>query len=250
MLFSRFVRIILKIILFFTAKSSASGYENLPPEGPFIPVVNHMSVMDTVLLLAFAPPYRRAYMAGEKWEKVPILGHLMRWTGAIFINRGEVDRMALKQIQAALDDGKVLGLAPEGTRSKDGRLARPKNGAAYLALRSKAPLVPLGVVNTNLYKDNLKRLRRTPLEIHAGPPIHLPDIGRKPRGKDLDAYSHYIMVHIANQLPERHRGYYADSPALAALERGEDPMPACLEAEGAAPIGATRRRKKVDGDTE
>lgn len=246
MLFARFVRIVLRILLFFTAKITASGYENIPETGPFIPVVNHMSVMDTVLLLAFAPPLRRAYMAGEKWEKVPILGRLMTWTGAIFINRGEVDRAALKKIQAALDDGKVLGMAPEGTRSKNGQMARAKNGAAYLALRAGVPLLPVGVVNTNLYKANLKRLRRTPLEIHAGPPFTLPEIGRRPRGKDLDAYSHFIMIHIAAQLPERHRGYYADSPALAALLRGDDPMPFCLETEGAKPVAPPTERKAVD----
>ena len=134
-----------------------------------------------------------------------------------FYQSGEVDRAALKKIQAALDDGKVLGMAPEGTRSKNGRWHVQKTALVYLALRAGVPLLPVGVVNTNLYKANLKRLRRTPLEIHAGPPFTLPEIGRRPRGKDLDAYSHYIMIHIAAQLPERHRGYYADSPALAAL---------------------------------
>lgn len=250
MLFARIVRIVLRTLLFFTAKSSASGYENIPEAGPFIPVVNHMSVMDTVLLLAFAPPLRRAYMAGEKWEKVPILGRLMTATGAIFINRGEVDRAALKKIQAALDDGKVLGMAPEGTRSKDGQMAKAKNGAAYLALRAGVPLLPVGVVNTNLYKANLKRLRRTPMEIHAGRLFTLPEIGRRPRGKDLDAYSHYIMIHIAAQLPERHRGYYADSPALAALLHGDDPMPFCLEAEGAAPPKQVAPPQPVEPEDE
>lgn len=243
MLFARIVRIIIRILLFFTAKVDAVGHDNIPSEPPYIPVVNHMSAMDTLLLLAFAPPVRRAYMAGEKWGEVPILNKLMAWTGAIFINRGAVDRNALKQIQAALDNGKVMGMAPEGTRSKTGAMAKAKNGAAYLAYRANVPILPVGVVNSDLYKANLKRLRRTRLGIHAGPPFLLPDIGRRPRGNDLDAYSHYIMIQIAVLLPERHRGYYADSPALAALQRGEDPMPYCLAAEGAPPPGRAPRKR-------
>jgi hypothetical protein len=52
---------------------------------------------------------------------------------------------------------------------------------------------------------------------------------------DMAAYSHLIMVKLADLLPERYHGYYADSPALAALKRGEDPFPHCLQAEGVAP---------------
>lgn len=227
----RFARVLFNIIMFFLGTKKVAGQENQPDSGPYIVVTNHMSVGDTPLLLISFPPTRIRFFAGEKWESHPVYGPFMRWLGAIYINRGSVDRAALRQAIQALQRGDVFGLAPEGTRSKVGALNKGRNGAAYLASRARVPLLPVGIVGTDKLFANIRRLRRTHLETHVGRPFTLPDLHRRPRSQDYDAYTHLIMVHIAAQLPESYHGYYRDSPALKALLAGEDPWPWCLEAE-------------------
>jgi 1-acyl-sn-glycerol-3-phosphate acyltransferase len=191
-----------------------------------------MSKADPPLVYITLPPNTRLrFFAGEKWESHPLFAPLMKAAGVIYINRGEVDRTALKEALDALKHGSVFGLAPEGTRSRVGELIRARDGAAYLATRAGVPILPIGVVNTDIVGDNLAHLRRTTLEVHVGRPFLLPDLGRRPKSSELAAHTHLIMVHIAALLPERYWGHYKDSPALKALLAGEDPWPCCLEAE-------------------
>ena len=232
-LWYRFLRLLIHIVrVCLLATYEVHGRENVPENPPFIVVTNHMSVLDTPLVFLAIPARRWASFAGEKWEKHPIFGPLLRWSGAIFINRGEVDRKALTEGLQALNEGISFGLAPEGTRSKTGQLQRAKDGAAYMALKADVPIIPIGMIDTDKWFDNYKRFKPTHLTTRIGPPFELPDLGRRVRSRDLPAYTHLIMIHIANQLPHRYHGYYANSPALAALERGENPWPYCLKAEG------------------
>ena len=203
------------------------GRENIPASGPYIVTLNHMSVADTPLLLMAFPGVEWAFFAGEKWRHHPIYGPIMGWLGAIYINRGEVDRQGLRDAMAAIERGVVFGLAPEGSRSKTGQMQEAKVGAAYLASRSGVPILPVGFENNDVLFANFKRLRITNVTLRIGEPYTLPDIGHRPKGADLAAYTHLIMVKIAALVPPRYWGVYADSPALAALLAGEDPWPAC-----------------------
>lgn len=228
------LRVALRFILFFIGSMEVTGRENVPEEGPYILVVNHMSKADPPLLFLALPPMRLRFFAGEKWERHKLFDPVMKAVGVIYINRGEVDRKALREAMEALRSGSIFGLAPEGTRSRSGKLLKAKDGAAYLASRAHVPLVPVGVTNTDVLGANVKRLRRTKMAVHIGQPFRLPDGEQRPKGKELEACTHLIMVHIASLLPQRYHGYYADSPALAALQRGEDPWPYCLQITGAA----------------
>ncbi len=234
MLIMRLLRTLARFLLLFVGSVETHGLEHVPAEGPYIVAVNHMSKADPPLLLIVLPTNKLRFFAAEKWEHHLLFGPMMKWAGAIYINRGEVDRAALRQALAALREGSVFGLAPEGTRSRVGALIRARDGAAYLATRSGVPILPAGIVNSDAIGQNLVRLRRTRLEVNFGRPFTVPDIGRRPRGSDLSAYTHLIMIHIAALIPASQRGYYADSPALLALLGGEDPWPLCLEAEGAS----------------
>lgn len=233
MLFRTILRGLLNFILLVVGSNRVTGRELVPANGPFIIVTNHMSMVDAPLLYLTFPEMRLRFFAGEKWERHILFGPLMKAVGAIYINRGEVDRRALREALNALEEGSIFGLAPEGTRSKVRKLIEAKDGAAYLASRAQVPVLPVGVVNTDRVGPNLLRLRRTRLETNIGQPFMLP-IGKRAKGAELEAATHLIMVHIAKLLPERYHGYYADSQALDALQRGGDPWPYCLEAAGIA----------------
>lgn len=231
MIVVHFLRFLTHFLKLFIGSVEISGREHIPDSGPYIVVINHMSKADPPLVLITLPPVRLRFFAGERWRSHLIFGTLMRSGGAIYINRGKADRRALREALKSLEDGCVFGLAPEGTRSHEGALIEARDGAAYLASRSKVPLLPIGIADTNLIGHNLPRLRRTRMFINVGPLFTLPDIGRRPKGVELSAFTHLIMVHIAAQLPERHWGFYTESPALKALLAGEDPWPYCLEIE-------------------
>lgn len=227
----------IRSLLFLSGKLTVRGTDNIPAQGPYILAINHMSKADPPLVLLSWPEARIRFFAAEKWEKHPIFGPLMKYSGAVYINRGEVDRQALRAALEALRQGAIFGLAPEGTRSRVGALIRAHDGAAYLASRAKVPIVPVGLVNTDQLGSNMAHLRRTQLETRIGKPFYLPETDGRPKGRELAAYTHLIMVHIAALLPERYWGYYADSKALAALLNGEDPWPYCAEAAGVPAVG-------------
>jgi 1-acyl-sn-glycerol-3-phosphate acyltransferase len=231
MIIVHFLRALTHFLKLLVGSMEVYGEEYIPESGPYIVAINHMSKADPPLVLVTLPPLRLRFFAGEKWRNHLIFGTLMRGGGAIFINREVADRGAIREALQALEEGCVFGLAPEGKRSKVGALIRARDGAAYLASRSKVPILPMGIANTDQLGINLPRLRRTRMIVNVGPSFSLPDLGRKPKSADLSAYTHLIMVHIAAQLPERHLGYYADSPALKALLAGEDPWPYCVAAE-------------------
>lgn len=209
---------------------TVQGEENIPAEGPYLVVLNHTSVADTPVLLITFPLMAWRFFAVKKWKYHPVYGPIMSWLGAIYVDRGEIDRATLRQAMQAIRQGTVFGLAPEGQRSFTGQMMEAKVGAAYLASRTDVPIVPVGIVNNDRLFPNAKQLRATHVEVRIGEPFRLPPLGRRAKGADLQAYTHLIMVQIAALLPARYHGFYADSPALAALQRGADPWPYCHEA--------------------
>lgn len=224
------IRFVMNVIrTLFLANIKVTGLENVPEKGPCVVTTNHMSTVDTPILLMAFPIQEWSFFAGEKWRNHLVFGPIMGWLGAIYINRENVDRKSLRMAQEALMGGAIFGLAPEGARSKDGKLEKAKGGAAYLAHRANAPILPVGIVNSDVLFQNFKRLRRTKIEVHIGVSYDLPDLGRRAKGEDLEALTHLIMAKIAAQLPERYHGAYQKSPALKAIKQGEDPWPYCHE---------------------
>ena len=225
------LRPIVKLLQVGVGSVSISGLEHLPDSKPYMLVLNHMSKADPPLvLLAYKDAHIR-FFAGEKWKRHKIFGPILGWAGAVYINRGEVDRQALRGALNAIQDGHVFALAPEGKRSKVGALIKAKDGVAYLAARANIPIVPMGIINSDIIGANLKRLRRTKLQLIVGKQFKLPELAHRPKSAELSAYTHFIMIHIAAILPKRYWGYYAESFALKAFLAGEDPWPLCLEQE-------------------
>lgn len=206
----RLLRVFAEFIARLTARREYIGLENIPDEPPYLLVTNHLSLFDLPVLLPICPHTVRAFAANKhRWN--PIYAPILAMAGSIWVRRGEVDRQALREALAVLERGEVLGLAPEGTRSRRTyALQKGKAGAAYIATRADVPIVPIGISGTERIKHNLPRLRRTHVRIVIGEPFRLPEGGRV-RSQKLHEYTDLIMRRIARLLPEEYRGVYADS---------------------------------------
>jgi 1-acyl-sn-glycerol-3-phosphate acyltransferase len=207
----RVVRGVIGFLLRVLSRFEVVGLEHVPDRGPFLLVTNHLHWLDAPSL-AVAFPHRAYVFAAEKWERHWFLGPLFRSLEAIFVQRGEVDRQALRRALAVLQGGGVLGVAPEGTRSKTGGLQRGRSGAAYMALRAGCPVVPGVITGQEKVFPSLRRLRRAHVRAVFAAPFearHLAE-GEK-AGADLaHAFTEEIMYRMAALLPREYRGVYSD----------------------------------------
>ena len=204
----RISRILFTLVQRTLCRLEVIGLENVPAQGPYILAVNHLSTADIGIVFVGFPTQSWRYFAGEKWAKHWLWGPLMSWLGVIFINRGEVDRQALREALAALESGAIFALAPEGTRSKVGYMQPGKDGAAYLASQASVPILPVGISNTDILFANARRLRRIKVTMRIGRTFSMPELGYRARGRDLSDYTCLIMTHIAALVEPRHRGVY------------------------------------------
>lgn len=180
--------------LFFNWK--VVGKQNVPATGSVLLVSNHISNIDPPFV--GSPLDRQVYfMAKEELFRVPVLGWLLRDFGAFPVKRGAGDRNALRTVFKILDEGKVLGMFPEGTRSKSGELEEAHTGAAAFALRSKATLVPVAVIGRYGFWSGIK--------VVYGKPVDLSDFyGQKSNKEVLQAATERIM-HAIDELIKQHR---------------------------------------------
>lgn len=182
----------------------------VPEKGPLIVACNHINFMDAPLLYTHLQPRNvTGFAKAETWDN-PALGFLFDLWGAIPIQRGEVDTKAFRRGLEALQQGKILGVAPEGTRSRHGKLGRGLPGIITLAYHSKAPVLPLVFYGVEQLGENIKELKRTDFHIRVGRLFTL----TFPQGK-MDRELRKLMVdeimyQIAALLPHEYRGYYSD----------------------------------------
>jgi len=196
-------------------KLETMGVENVPRQGACLMVINHLSIADPALICATNPRQCLMFVA-DKWKHVPVVSHISNTFGVIWVARGEVDRTALKDSLDFLKAGWMLGIAPEGQRSRSGILQAGKPGAAYLADRAHVPILPVAMMGTETISSNLKRRRRAPVKCVYGKPFRLPTNGRA-RADELDKMTDLIMCHLAALLEPQYRGAYADHPQLKEL---------------------------------
>jgi 1-acyl-sn-glycerol-3-phosphate acyltransferase len=211
------VRAALRVPFALLTQRRVDGLENLPPEGPFIIVSNHLSRFDPPFgFISVVRPTLTAF-AADTYRRRLFFRLFLESVGVIWVSRGRTDRATMKATLAALKQGAIFGIAPEGTRSPTGGLIKGKSGAAFLALRAGAPLVPAAFTNTEKLGPALLRLRRIPITLTFGQPFSLPPIPDKSLSDRLEICTDEIMCRIAALLPEEYRGVYADHPRLKQL---------------------------------
>jgi 1-acyl-sn-glycerol-3-phosphate acyltransferase len=202
------------------SKLTAHGLQNVPAAGPLILVSNHLNNADPPVITNTIP--RRIYwMAKKELFDNPVLGLGFRFFGYISVRRFEADLGALRKSQETLARGHVLGMFPEGTRSKTGGLKEAEPGTAVIALRTGAPILPVAIWGTENFTLPRDLFRRTRVEVRVGEPFQLTRTGRLSKEQVADG-TREIMERIAALLPEDRRGIYRTSqqpqPSAAASE--------------------------------
>ncbi|NLG83405.1 MAG: 1-acyl-sn-glycerol-3-phosphate acyltransferase [Firmicutes bacterium] len=168
----RFLGLFVRFVLATLYRWRVVGRERIPLRGGCVVVANHCNFFDPIVLGAAVLPRRIVrFMAKAEVFTWPVLGRLARWLYAFPVRRGLPDRQAITTAFNVVREGHVLGLFPEGTRHRDGRLHELRGGAAMVHLATGAPIVPVGLAGT----ERLKLFRFPRVVVWIGEPLVLPD---------------------------------------------------------------------------
>lgn len=212
------IRFIARAILRVIARVHIEGSLEFPPNGCII-ATNHLGRLEAFLAIILPDRDDMILLIAEKYRKYAIWRYFARKIDGIWLNRFEADFHALRAVYKRLQEGGVLAIALEGTRSPTEALLPGKPGAAYLASKTGLPVVPLAVWGTEdrVVKKRLRRLQRVDIYIRVGKPFTLPPKGRQKRDEYLQFWTDEMMCQIAYMLPPKYRGVYADHPRLLEL---------------------------------
>jgi 1-acyl-sn-glycerol-3-phosphate acyltransferase len=198
------------VFRFFT-KVDAKGLEQTPMEGPLLIASNHISIFEGPLIFAMIPRQPVSTIAKAEYRDWIVSRLFFKGVDPVYVTRGEADRTALKEILNRLKNKQALGIAPEGTRSKNKALIQGKEGTAYLALKSGAWILPLAVWGQEKILHDWTRLRRPTIYIRAAKPFKVENNPNKTRQENLAVNTEQLMHAIARLLPPEYRGYYAEA---------------------------------------
>ena len=204
----------------------------IPREGAVIIAANHASNLDVPVIASSLMP-----RTGRRWQWLgkrelfdwPIVGLIARHGGVHAVDRGAADVEAYRLAKRILDEGHVLFVFPEGTRSKDGRLQEARDGVAVLALRTGAPIVPVGIAGSF---DRWPRGQKVPhpggrVTVRVGSPFRVAD--ELPAGLDRRAATpmatELIMRRIAALVPAEQRGRYGSRDVARDTAAIQSPPP-------------------------
>lgn len=162
----KFGRAVCSIYLKSLYKIEVVGKEKFPKEGGVLLCSNHISNNDPPLV-GVTCPREISFMAKEELFRVPVMKTIMHGIRAFPVKRGMSDRNALKGGLSLLKDGNVLGLFPEGTRSKTGELGTGLAGAGFFALRSSAAIVPCAIIGPYKRFSKIKVVYGKPIDFEA-----------------------------------------------------------------------------------
>ena len=201
-------RAIARLLVFLFCHYKVDGRENIPDDQQILITFNHLSYMDVPAVAAQFN--KKAWPAGfsAKKYKGTWLELFFRIGSPIWVEQDAPDRKALMHASALIKKGHNIGIAPEGHRSRTGKLQQGKEGAAFMATRHNLPILPIGIWGT---EKAFKQVRPA-AHVKIGKLYRLPE-GRA-RGPQLEEYTDRIMCAIAALIPEHYHGYYQDNPLI------------------------------------
>lgn len=181
--------------------------------GPLIIYTNHVNILEIPIIFTRLQPRKlHGMLLAERWN-LPVVRWMLDVTGSIPLHRGEADIDAIHRALDVLEQGEIVIISPEGTRSHNGELQPAHPGAVLLALHSRSPLLPVAYYGAERWLDNLKHFKRTVFHMKVGKPFHL----EPPVGKITHTIRQQIMDEMMYQLalilPPEYRGYYSHPPS-------------------------------------
>jgi 1-acyl-sn-glycerol-3-phosphate acyltransferase len=189
--------------------------EMVPPHGPLIIYTNHVNILEIPIIYTHLQPRKvHGMLLAERWGN-PLLRWMLDVSETIPIHRGEADLLAIHKGLEVLEKGEIIVIAPEGTRSHDGKLQPGHPGVVLLALHSHAPLIPVAYHGAEQYKENLRGLKRTDFHLRVGKPFQLDPRGEKVNHRVREKMMDEMMYQLALILPHEYRGHYADPSAAS-----------------------------------
>ncbi|WP_120005180.1 lysophospholipid acyltransferase family protein [Nesterenkonia muleiensis] len=208
-------------------RPTITGLENVPETGGFIVASNHLSFLDSVLIAGIFPRPVGFFAKAEYFTQPGLLGRGKRFFfesfGSVPVDRDEHSGAveALYRLTSIIEAGNGVGIYPEGTRSRDGRLYRGKNGVGWLALATGAPVVPVGLRGTEKLQAPDKRVMRpAPFQMRIGQPLQFDQLGAKHSMKPRKAATGAVMDAIAALSGQERVDAYNVRPAEPAPKSG------------------------------
>jgi 1-acyl-sn-glycerol-3-phosphate acyltransferase len=209
------LRGVIRALFSILARVRIEGEENIPNSGPLIVAANHFHFIDPLAVI-HAMPWSLDFIGGFHMPFAPaIVRWLPRMWGLYRVRRSGSSRGALRQAEETLRAGGILGIFPEGG-SWAAVLKPPRPGSAFLATRTNARVLPVGLDGLPDVLPSLKRFRRATVTIRIGRPIgpFASSEGGRARREDLNAIGETILRAIAELIPAESRGIYSDDSKL------------------------------------
>ncbi|BDI32897.1 1-acyl-sn-glycerol-3-phosphate acyltransferase [Capsulimonas corticalis] len=226
--------VVLRTLIRVLGRLRSSGEHHVPRTGGLIYCPNHTSDADPPTMFVTLP--RRAWFIGKsELFEAPVFGWFFHHFHAFPIKRDSADRAALRRAEACLKRGEPIIIFPEGRCAQQGKLLRLQPGAAMLAVRAGAPIVPIGIRHTNEmlpYGSQRPRFSKHPVTVTFGAPIDPAKFADLPRGKAIEAITYELGLALAAltdqapppvDAPRERRPKRASSDAPVALH--EDQIP-------------------------
>jgi len=198
-MFYRFARRVLGWVIALFNRWEIEGRENIPSSGPVVLVANHVSYWDPPVM-GCSVERTVHFMAKEELFSLPVLKWLMPRLQCFPVKRKAADKNALRTALKYLERGEVLGIFPEGTRSRTGKLLPFEPGAALIALKAGAPIVPMALLGT---RKAFPASLRGRIKVRIGKPLYYRELyGAKLKNEDLERVCAELAAKIDELLQE------------------------------------------------
>ena len=185
------LRALAKVVFHTIMPVTCHNRERLDAEAPYVLIANHLHALDPIAMAMFIPKRQIVFLGKKELAKNKLAGNLLNRAHCIFVDRHATDMNAMRTCMKAIKMKKILLIFPEGTRHHEGQMEQIENGTSLIAMRSKAPIIPV------YFDRKLSFFKRT--HMYVGNPIPYDDL-----------LAEGINAETCEQMNERFREVYRE----------------------------------------